>query len=227
MSSRPSLQSPRIALIHASRAAMQPSEDAFAELWPEAERINLLDDSLGIDLERDAKLTIPMFRRFRELTEYAESIGAHGILYTCSAFGEAIEAARASRSMPILKSHEAMYLEAIERGARVALLGTFEPSLALMRQEFMALVRDAGRDTVLETICVPEARFALEAGDATSHDELLAARATELGTCDAVMLAQFSTARAAPAIQRAIDEPVLTAPAAAVQLLKQLLVTAV
>ncbi|MGH6903202.1 MAG: hypothetical protein ACREIR_10730 [Geminicoccaceae bacterium] len=38
---------PRIALIHAMTVAMALIERAFAGLWPEAERVNLLDDALA------------------------------------------------------------------------------------------------------------------------------------------------------------------------------------
>jgi hypothetical protein len=67
----------RIALIHAVRLAMQPVEDAFRRHWPEIERMNLLDDSLSMDRAR------------------AIGCGATGILYTCSAFGDAIQAVKA------------------------------------------------------------------------------------------------------------------------------------
>ena len=40
----------RITLIHATALSMAPTAGAFAELWPEAERANLLDDSLSTDL---------------------------------------------------------------------------------------------------------------------------------------------------------------------------------
>ena len=47
----------RIALIHAVRVAMQPVEDAFRRHWPEAERVNLLDDALPGDRDRAGVLT--------------------------------------------------------------------------------------------------------------------------------------------------------------------------
>ena len=50
----------RIALIHALKHSLVPIEDAFAELWPEATRMNLLDDSLSADLARDGALTEAM-----------------------------------------------------------------------------------------------------------------------------------------------------------------------
>jgi hypothetical protein len=36
--------SPRIGLVHAVAVAIQPIQDAFAEIWPEARSCNLLDD---------------------------------------------------------------------------------------------------------------------------------------------------------------------------------------
>lgn len=47
----------RIALIHAIYVAMQPIESAFRRRWPEARRVNLVDDALPADLERDGMLT--------------------------------------------------------------------------------------------------------------------------------------------------------------------------
>jgi hypothetical protein len=75
----------RIALIHAVRAAIPPVEEAFARRWPAAARMNLLDDSLSRDRNRDGELTPAMIRRFVALSDYALATGAAGILYTCSA----------------------------------------------------------------------------------------------------------------------------------------------
>jgi hypothetical protein len=211
----------RIALIHAVRVAIQPVEDAFARHWPGAERMNVLDDTLSRDRSRDGALTPAMHRRFAMLAEYAVSTGANGILYTCSAFGPAIDTARAGRNIPILKPNEAMFRDAIARGARFGLLATFAPSVPSMEEEFYELARETRRTVTLQSVCVPEAMAALDAGDGVAHDELLARAAPALRDCDVVMLAQFSTARAQAAVAAVLGCPVLTSPDSAVLWLRR------
>jgi len=210
----------RIVLVHAVRVAMQPIEDAFRADWPDAERVNLLDDSLSVDRAAAGELQPSMFDRFRALTDYAEAIGAAGVLFTCSAFGPAIEAARAGRGYPVLKPNEAMFTDALARGERIGMLATFAPSIAPMEEEFHAMARAARQGATLRSVFVPDAMDALDAGDGARHDRLITARAPELADCDVVMLAQFSTARAAPAVSAALRLPVLTSPTSAVQRLK-------
>lgn len=64
---------------------------------------------------------------------------------------------------------------------------------------------------------------ALRRGDGETHDRLLAERAGALAHCDAVLLAHFSTSRAAAAVRGAVRVPVLTSPQAAVAQLRRLL----
>lgn len=204
----------RVALIHAVRVAIDPVAEAFARLWPEAECMNLLDDSLSKDHARAGRLTDSMVSRFVRMTRYAHDTGADGILFTCSAFGPAIEAAAIEVPIPVLKPNEAMFMQAL-RAKRPGLLASFAPSVAPMTEEFAAL-----SDTPLVTACAPEAMAALNAGDGDRHDALLVAAAQALSGCDLIMLAQFSTARARDAVSRAVDLPVLTSPDSAVTALK-------
>ena len=209
----------RIALIHAVTVAIDPVRDAFAELWPEAATVNILDDSLSPDRARDADLTPEMHRRIGELGRYALGIGAEGVLYTCSAFGPAIEAFAGMAGPPVLRPNEAMFAEALAAGRRIGMLATFGPSVASMETEFRAAA--AGRDAAIETVLVEDAMAALRRGDSEAHDRLLAEAAPRLSGCDAVMLAQFSTSRARPAGEAALECPVLTAPGAAVSALRR------
>jgi len=72
----------------------------------------------------------------------------------------------------------------------------------------------------LRTIVVDGAMDALRKGDAARHNQLVAARAPELADCDGIMLAHFSTSRAAADVSAAVKAPIFTAPDAAVDRLK-------
>src|SRR5215471_15820329 len=147
----------RIALVHATPAAVDPIKAAFAEDWPEPDLVNLLDDSLSRDRALAADLTDDMYRRFDTLGRYALSVGANGILFTCSAFGPAIERVASAVAIPVLKPNEAMFAEAIEIGGKIGMLATFEPSIASMAAEFKADAAKAGADVTLESAFVPGA----------------------------------------------------------------------
>jgi hypothetical protein len=211
----------RIALIHAVVVAMDPIRQAFDELWPDAELVNILDDALSPDRARDEDLTPAMRQRIIDLGRYALSTGAGAVLYTCSAFGSAIEAFAASTEKPVLKPNEAMFAHALATGRHLGMLATFGPSVASMEEEFRDIASTRGAaDARIETILIEEALTALKAGDAETHNRLLAEAAPRLAHCDAIMLAHFSTSRAFAAVTRAVTIPVLTSPRAAVEELR-------
>jgi Asp/Glu/hydantoin racemase len=212
--------SPRIVLIHAVPMAVEPVGDAFARIWPEAETVNLLEDSLSRDRAAAGHLDRAMMDRFRVLGDYALSIGADGILFTCSAFGPAIEMVARDAPVPVLKPNEAMFDAALELGTRIGMLVTFQGSVASMREEFEEMAAARGVDAAIEPCLVEEAMVALRHGDAARHNRLLVEAAPALAGCDAVMLAQFSTAQAKDAVAAVLPVPILTAPDAAVTRLK-------
>lgn len=214
-------KSVRIALIHAVYVAMQPVEDAFKRCWPEAQRVNLVDDALPADLERDGRLTDEMNARIRRLAEHAVAAGAQGILFTCSAFGEAIDAAARAMSVPVLKPNEAMFEAALIAGSRIGMLATFAPAVPSMEAELQAMAQARGLPVLLETVCVPDAIIAARAGDIATHNRLVAEAAPRLAHCDAVMLAQFSTSTALEDVRQVLNKPVLSAPEAAVMSLRK------
>ena len=210
----------RIALIHATPVAMQPVMDAFQHGWPEVETVNLLDDSLSLDLARTGTLDQAMMTRFEHLSSYVIKNGANAILFTCSAFGEAIAAVAKSAPIPVLKPNEAMFEAALTHERAVGLITTFQPSVPSMEKEFTEMAAQQGRQVECHTICVPGAMDALASGDTDTHDGLIAEAAPQLAHCEAIMLAQFSMARAQDAVQQVVTTPVLTSPASAVAKLK-------
>lgn len=210
----------RIALVHATPAAVDPIKAAFAEAWPEPDLVNLLDDSLSRDRALAPELSDSLFRRFDALGRYAVSFGAEAILFTCSAFGPAIERVAQSVDIPVLKPNEAMFAEAIAIGGTIGMLATFEPSIASMAEEFEEQAARAGVAATLKSALVPAAMAALLAGRREEHDALVAEAAARLAGCDAIMLAQFSMAPAAARMRAETSAPVLTSPGSAVAALK-------
>lgn len=213
----------RIVLLHATPIAMQPIQAAFADLWPEAEIVNLLDDGLTIDRAREDNLSEATIERFVDLGKYGHRIGAAGILVTCSAFGPAIDRLAASVPVPVLKPNEAMFQAAIEQGSRIGMLTTFGPSVSTMVDEFDEYAAVAGKQAKLTTVIVENAIDLLRKGDAETHNRLVADRAPDLAHCDAIMLAHFSTSRAASAVRAKVGTKVLTAPHAAVDRMRMML----
>jgi hypothetical protein len=118
------MPAPRIALIHAMQLAVEPVGDAFRELWAQARITHLLEDSLAPDLSAAGSITPAIVDRIVALARYSECCGADAVLYTCSAFGTAIDEAKRSVEIPVLKPNEAMLEEALAAGARVALLSS-------------------------------------------------------------------------------------------------------
>ena len=210
----------RIVLLHATPVAMVPIQDAFKDNWPEAEIVNLLDDGLTIDRAKDTQLTDQLTRRFVDFGHYGYGMNAQGILVTCSAFGPAIEKLSKEVPIPVLKPNEAMFEQAIASGQRIGMLATFGPSLVTMEEEFVHYTKQVRSNAQLETILVPDAIDLLRKGDVESHNRLVAEAAPKLSHCDVIMLAHFSTSRAAKAVREQVNIPVLTAPHAAVDKMK-------
>lgn len=216
---------PRIALIHATALAVEPIAAAFNRHWREARRMNLLDDSLSVDLAQAGSLTPAMVQRFIALAGYAKGTGCNAILFTCSAFGPAIEAAGQAVGLPTLKPNQAMFEQALAQcsadGAKLGLIATFEASIPSMSAELLQMAQQRGQQIDLRTQFVPEAMQDLAEGRAAQHHEKIARAARELAGCDVVMLAQFSMADAQPQVQAQLECPVLSSPDCAVLALKK------
>ncbi|MBM3525969.1 MAG: aspartate/glutamate racemase family protein [Alphaproteobacteria bacterium] len=219
------MATPRIFLIHALRESIGPANAAMAAGWPEATVANLLDDSLSADLAAQrGRLDDAIVRRFLDLGTYAHNSGANGILFTCSAFGPAIEAVRAALPVPVLKPNEAALEAALERGPRIALLATFAATIPSMTHELEIMARERGIVPTIMTRVVDGALADLQRGDAAAHDKRIVAAARDHSVADALVLAQFSMARAAAAIGPG-NARVITTPDSAVAKLRSLVRT--
>ncbi len=208
-------------MIHATRVAIDPIEDAAKALWPEAETISILEEGLSVDRQKTQELSGDMLRRIVDLTRYAEAAEADGVLFTCSAFGAAIDRANAEAAIPVMKPNEAMFDAAFSHGNRVAMIYTFLPAAAGMEKEFREAAKERGSHAEITSYFCEGALDAKRAGDDALHNRLIAQTAHSMDGADVILLAQFSMAGAADDVRKATSVPVLTSPEAALSEIKR------
>jgi len=214
---------PKIYLIHAADVAMPPIVASFRANWPEARIVNLLEDGLMNDLAADGRLTDAMIGRFVHIGHYCVKAAADAILFTCSAFGPAIEECRRQVAIPVLKPNEAMYEELVAKNRSVGLLATFQPSLPSMLAEIASYAKGRGTDVKVMPHLVEGALDALLANRPDEHNRLIAEAAARQQGCDTLAFAQFSMAPAKGLAAGHTTLPILTTPDSAVHKLKALL----
>ena len=213
----------RIALIHATRAAIPPVEKAFSEIWPEAEHWSLLDERLNQYLDRAGELTDDLRKRFVRLATYAADAGIDGLLFTCTAFGPAMEECQREFVFPTLKPNEAMFEVAIESGRSIGLLATHPATLPLLEGQLTALATERGCKINIHSQLAAGAWDALTAGNQTSHDQMVIDAARNLDHCEVMLLAQFSMAPLEQAIQSTMTPKIVSSPHAAVRKMRGML----
>ena len=205
-----------IAIIHATRAAVSPIEEAFERLWPDANIINLLDESLSRNMTKAGKLTPQLIARIDRLGKFGRDGGANAILYSCSAFGEAIEASRANMNLPVLKPNEAMLEEALKTGGKILLVATFKPTIKPVLAELYEMAAKIGKSIDIISCYAKGASDALNQNQPEKHDYIIAEAVKNSTPCDIVLLSQFSMARALPAVSNTVNIKVLSSPDSAV-----------
>lgn len=217
----------KIYLIHAVDVSITPSKTSFSKLWPDARITNILEESLASDLNDDGGMTDAMKSRFKTIGQYCADAGATAILFTCSAFGSAIEEVKTKHAFPILTPNEALFEEVLEIGGKIALLTTFEPSVAALRSELAEMSKARNKSVEVDSVMVPGALDALRAGNQEEHNRLIAQVVSEVAAQNknysAIVFGQFSMSPAAALAQEKISIPVLTTPDCAVRKLKQML----
>ncbi len=214
---------PRIGLVHALHASIEPIEATFAHYWPEAETVSLYDESLYLDFNRAGGLTPQIEQRIAALLQFSAQSGAQAILFTGSLFGSTVEAVREQIDVPVLTAYEAMVEEALAGIApTLGLLATAEGTLEMMTADLDRYAQQHDRDYQLESRRVAGAIDALLWGGRTEHDELVFNAAAELASCSILMLAQFSMAPVAPRIREKLGIRVLTSPGTAVEKLMRM-----
>ncbi|MCC6629708.1 MAG: hypothetical protein IT340_20200 [Chloroflexi bacterium] len=209
---------PRIGVIHATPAAMDPVRAAFAAELPQATALHFLDEGLLDGIARDGGVTPALIRRLATVVGQADSAGVQIILTTCSAYSPVMDTMRAICSVPIITIDEVLFEETARAADHLGVIAASETSLRTTLQGLQAEAARQGRAPRYTTAAVPEAFAALGRGDVATAAQVIAAAARRqiAEGAGAIMLAQASLSRTLPVIGD-LGVPVLTSPSLAVQ----------
>lgn len=214
----------RIVMIHTSPVSLNDLKALTAEIIPEAELINIIDDSLLEEVKANNGLTPAIISRMTTYVKVAESLKPDLIFNQCSSVGEAFDIAKKCTAVPALKVDEAMAEEAVRIGRRIAVVATvastMRPSCNLVREKAVVAGREA---EVTEYLVDGALDVLMKEKNVEKHNQLVLKRIQEAeADNDVIVLAQGSMTALLPYLKECA-RPVLTSPRLGVMRARQML----
>lgn len=201
----------RVGVVHTFLYSVEDLKAQFREQLPEAEMINIIDDSLLEEALANGAVTPAIISRMCDYYQNLQELGCVCALNQCSSVGEASDIAGKTVSMPIFKIDRPMARKAAELGEKIAVIATacstMEPSSRLVESEAARLGRRVQVDR-----CFVEGAYEclLKTGDKQKHNEMVVAKVEEAAKDhDVIVLAQGSMYHLMPLLSH-IQVPVLT-----------------
>jgi len=213
----------RVFLVHPTPLAMAPIDEAFKTLWPQAQTINVLDESLYNDIPQDGTLAPAIYDRVTSLLRHCELSGADGNLFSGSTFGPAVDKARIGMRVPVLRAEEAMMEQAVTLGDRILLVCTAKRAMPVVRSTLDAAVKRSSVTRQITELWVEGARDAITSGDETTHDKLIAEQVMAAGDFDVIIFGQISMVPSRTPLPPDIARRIVTGPEATVARMRALI----
>jgi hypothetical protein len=206
------MSEPTLGLIHTTAVTVPSMKDLAARELPGVRLVNVMDDSLLMDVIAAGGVTDPVRRRLRAYVQCAIEAGAQVVMSCCSSIGDEVEAIAHESDVPVLRIDLPMAEQACTFGSRIGVMATvrttLEPTAGLIRRTAERL----GREAEVNAVLVDGAFDALRSGDTETHDRLvLDALKTLAARSNVVVLAQASMARVLGALGKP-PVPILTSP---------------
>ncbi|GHU02961.1 hypothetical protein FACS1894158_00210 [Betaproteobacteria bacterium] len=207
----------KVAIIHTSLVIHDILKTLFAEIVPEADIVNIVDDSLLAEVSANGGLTHGVIARIHAYVREADVMGVDLIFCQCSSVGEAFDLAEHSVRTKILKIDTAMAEEAVAQGKSIGVIATVGSTVGPSVRLVENAARRMGKDATVRSYLVDGALATLMSGNREKHDELLYEAVSRAATeCDVVVLAQGSMFGMLPKFQN-MGRPVLSSPQSGVE----------
>lgn len=212
----------RVTMIHALAESIPPVRLAFSEEFPEAEVVNVLDESLLIDF--DDKITPNLRRRMSNLIGYCQDNKADAIGLACSVYAPVVDWAKELVNVPLVSSYGPVMAEAVEAGPRVGLIASVPATMRDSEYYLRLAAKEAGK-AIEPHLCLAEDLISvMRAEGQQGLERRLEEEVMKLAPdVDVVLLSQFSFAAALAHLKKVSSAPVLSAPHSSARALKKLL----
>jgi Asp/Glu/hydantoin racemase len=214
-----------LGLIHTSATLIPVFQQLCKEYLPGVNTFNIVDDSIVRNIRERGSLTPEISKRVADYVASAEDSGADYIMVTCSSIGAAVEAAAQHTKVPVLRVDQPMADLAVQTGKRIGVIATLQTTLGPTSDLVQRRAALAGKEIELTSVVVDGAFEALMAGDAATHDSLVAAALRDLSkNVDVILLAQASMARVVDTLSDADKTvPIIASPPTAIKHLASIL----
>ena len=212
-----------VALVSSTRAVFGPMEAAFREVFPEAQILHILDETLIEDFRREGGLSPHSRQKALRMALTAEEAGVDGILVTCSTLSPSVDDLRPFLKIPIVKIDEPVIEEVVRSAEKIGLLATAETVLKSVEPLVIKKAQDFGRKV---SICrfVKGDVWPLLQKDPAAFYRAIAEAATEAAReCQAVILTQVSIAPGRDYVEEKSRNKIYASPIYAVQTLRKVL----
>jgi aspartate/glutamate racemase len=188
----------KVGVIHTFLYSVEDLKALFAEMLPEVEMINIIDDSLLKEVLANTGPTPGVVKRICQYAVLLEAKGCECILNQCSSVGEVADIAQKLINIPYVKVDQPMgeiaIREALKGQGRVGVVATARSTVAPSTRLVESTARKMGAN-VSVSACFAEGAYEalLIEGNKPKHDEILMSTIKKaVAENDAVVLAQGS-----------------------------------
>lgn len=214
----------KVVMIHTSPVSLNELKALCSEIIPEAELVNIIDDSLLDEVKKNRGLTPAIISRMCTYVQIANGLEPDLIFNQCSSVGEAFDIAKNCTARKTLKVDEAMAEKAVELGHTIGVIATVASTMLPSCNLVKTKAKEAGKTiTVNEYLVDGALDILMKEKNVEKHNQLVLAQIEKAAEeNDVVVLAQGSMTSMLPYLDQ-IKKPVLTSPRLAIERVKQML----
>jgi len=219
-------KTPRVALLSSTRAVFSPMEVAFQEVFPQAQIIHLLDETLIEDFRRDGGLSPHSRRKALHMAVTSQDAGVDGILVTCSTLSPAVDDFRPFVTIPAVKIDEPVVEWVVQSAGSIGLLATAETVLKSVEPLVQDKARQLGREIYIQRFIKGDL-WPLLLKDPSAFYRAVGEAATQAAkVCQAVIITQVSMAPGWEYVEAGVRDKVYASPVYAVRAIRRILSSA-